>query len=427
MVPRVMDSRLVSRNPVRGSIRPPASKSLTQRYFNLALLSGRRLRLERFLRAEDTERWLEALETLGWRVAVDGDSVDLEPGQGAAGGRIHCGAGGTMMRFLVASLNTIPGQWILDGIPRLRERTIAPLVDALLTHGARLTYEGEAGFLPLGVEGGTLEPGTFHLDAGLSSQFLSALLMLAANLQGESRLVVSRLTSAPYVELTLEALGAFGVTVIRRSDGFRLRGGMTPPARLEVEGDWSAACYPATAAVITGGEVRIEGMNPRSAQGDRNFLSVLESMGADLRWDESSLVVGRKAPLRSVDVSLGAMPDQVPTLAAIAPFALGRTIIREVPHLRHKESDRLAAMSRELSALGVPIVERPDGLEIEGIWAREVPQTPEVEVSSWGDHRIAMALALTGLGRGGVRIQEPGVVAKSYPQFWTDLDSLTPH
>ena len=191
-----------------------------------------------------------------------------------------------------------------------------------------------------------------------------------------------------------------------------------------MEGDFSAAAYPAAAAALTGGRVRIEGVSPRSKQGDRRFLEVLDRMGARVEWLSDTLQVTGAPVLHSVEVDFSDMPDQVPTLAALAPFAVGTTTIENVPHLRIKESDRLAAMSTELRRLGADLDELPAGLEVRGSWAERSVPSAETEVETYGDHRIAMSLAICGLRRPGLVVRQPEVVAKSYPAFWRDLEGL---
>ena len=184
-----------------------------------------------------------------------------------------------------------------------------------------------------------------------------------------------------------------------------------------MEADFSAAAYPAAAAVLTGGEVELWPLGATSKQGDRRFMELLERMGARIDWTADGLRV-TAGPLCAIDADLSASPDQVPTLAALAPFARGTTRITNVPHLRIKESDRLSAMASELERCGAAVEELPDGLVIPGVWAEQPPPATPVEVATWGDHRIAMSMALVGLRRPGVRIADPGVVAKSYPDFW---------
>jgi 3-phosphoshikimate 1-carboxyvinyltransferase len=415
-----------------GRLRVPPSKSLTHRYLNLALLARQPLIVERPLLAEDTRLFFGALERCGW--AVDErprqDEVRFAPGSAGAGEvrEIFCGNAGTLLRFLIASLAVLPGRWRLDGTARLRERPVAPLVEALRRLGAEIRHLGRPGCVPVEIAGGTLAGGITRLDAGVSSQFLSALLMAGLAAPQPLTLEVSALTSAPYIEITLAAIRRFGGRVETiPGDGrtlvYRVEPGLRPPPRVSVEGDASAACYPAAAAALTGGEVVLEGLAVDSPQGDRRFLDLLAVMGAEVTWHGAAVTVrGRR--LRGVEADLSGMPDQVPTLAALAPFASGATRILNVAHLRLKESDRLAAMAGELRRLGAGVVEGRDGLEVGGAWCEAPPPADPVTVDTHGDHRIAMSLALVGLRRPGVVIAAPQVVAKSYPAFWQDFDSL---
>ncbi len=413
-----------------GRLRVPPSKSQTHRCFNLALLAGAPLTVAHPLVAEDTRLFLEALRRCGFRVEEGPGRVRLEPAGGSGSQadevEIFCGNAGTMLRFLVATLTVIPGRWRLDGVPRLRERPVRPLVDALRRLGARIDYLGVDGYVPLRIEGGSLEAGTTTLDAGESSQYLSALLMAALRAPGEVTVEAEALTSQPYIDVTLGAIAAFGGKV----EPLGPRTWRVRPSRLgaagviEVEGDWSAAAYPAAAAALTGGEVVLEGLAPDSRQGDRGFLDLLRAMGVEAGWSGRELTV-RGRDLRSVEADLSSMPDQVPTLAALAPFAQGTTRIFNVAHLRIKESDRLEAMATGLRRLGAEVVEGPDWLRIPGLWAdRQAPREGEIRVDPRDDHRIAMSLALVGLRRPGVVVTSPGVVAKSYPGFWEDLEKL---
>lgn len=415
---------------VRGWLEPPSSKSVAQRYLALALVSRRWLGLRRVPDAEDVRLFLAALERLGWAVSNRDGSVGLTPPVGAPprAAEIDCGNAGTMLRLLTAVLCTVPGTWRLDGTTRLRERPVGPLVEALRSLGAEIEWRGREGFPPLEVHGETLRGGRARIDAGESSQYLSALLIAAHAAATEVEIEVEALTSAPYVALTLAALERFGGVVEEPEPGrFRIVPTRlaAPTPFLEVEGDYSAACYPAAASALTGGWVRLEHLDPASAQGDRGFVDLLTAMGARASWRRGWLTIEGGEGLTAVDVDLGSMPDQVPTLAAIAPFARGTTVIRGVPHLRLKESDRLAAMASELGRLGAEVEERPDGLVIPGVWAGREPPSEPVTVDPHDDHRIAMSLALTGLRRPGVSVARPGVVAKSYPGFWRDLRALT--
>lgn len=443
----VAPRRIPAGRVARGRLAPPPSKSVTHRYLNLVLLSERPATVRRPLLAEDTRLFLDVLGELGWTVEASEEAARLvppaappAPPEGApAGIDLFCGNAGTLFRFLTASLAVLPGTWRLDGSPRLRERPVGPLVAALRELGARIEHPEREGFAPLVIRGGGLPGGRAVLDAGESSQYLSALLMASLRADAAVDVEVPALTSTPYVELTRAAIRRFTGPgedpVAERPGGFRVRPvPPVPPADLAVEGDFSAACYPAAAAVLTGGRVVLEGLSPDSPQGDRRFLDLLARMGARVAWRWDSVEVRgpvERGGLTALDADLSALPDQVPTLAALAPFARGVSRIRGVPHLRIKESDRLHAMAVGLGRLGVPVEELPDGLVIEGCWAEEPSGTVArtdvvvpVVLDPVGDHRIAMSLALVGLRREGVAVADPEVVGKSYPAFWRDLDAL---
>ncbi|HEX9669013.1 MAG TPA: 3-phosphoshikimate 1-carboxyvinyltransferase [Thermoanaerobaculia bacterium] len=416
----------------RGRLAVPPSKSLTNRYLNLALLAGAPATIERPLEAEDTRAFLAALAVCGFQVEKGEEEWRLTPGPLPAAAAIDCGASGTMLRFLTAALAALPGNWRLDGVPRLRERPVGPLIEALRALGAHIRCGEREGYAPLEIEGGTLGAGEALIDASASSQFLSALLMAALRASGPVTVEVAGLTSEPYLDLTLSAIGRFGGSVepVASPRAFVVRPAPLAAGRLRVEGDFSAACYPVAAAALTGGEVVLAGLARDSAQGDRAFFDLLARMGVAVEWSGEEEVSVRGAPggaLVVADADLAAMPDQVPTVAALAPFARGTTRIRDVPHLRWKESDRLRAMASQLAAAGVPVEERADGLTIPGIWTgrspADLPSAP-VAIDPHGDHRIAMSMALVGLRRPGIAIADPHVVAKSYPGFWRDLAAL---
>lgn len=427
--PHSGELEITSGRRVRGSLEVPPSKSVSHRLLNLALLSGTEVEIDRLLEADDIRLFLRALEALGWRLERHGTIVRVIPPLGTPAGecRIDCGSAGTLYRFLVASLCALPGVFVVDGSPRLRERPIEPLVRALRALGAEIEYQGQAGHAPLRIRGATLRGGEASLDAGESSQYLSAILMASCRARGPITLEVTALSSEPYVEITLDALGRFGAAPVSVSDAaharcFRLEPRrLVAPAGLRVEGDYSAAAYPAAAAALAGGEVTLLGLRRDSPQGDRRFLDLLVEVGARVSWEGERATVsgGELLPLPRADLS--DIPDQVPTLAAVAAFCPGRTSIVGVPHLRVKESDRLHAMALELARLGTRVEERPDGLVIDGP-LRSAGE--RVVVDTHDDHRIAMSLALVGLRRGGVVLAHPEVVAKSYPGFFEDLEQL---
>jgi 3-phosphoshikimate 1-carboxyvinyltransferase len=265
------------------------------------------------------------------------------------------------------------------------------------------------------------------LDAGESSQYLSALLMAALRVTDPVTVEVRSLTSRPYVDVTLGVVAAFGGRIEESGQNtYRVWPASLDIGRVVVEGDWSAAAYPAAAAALTGGRVVLDGLARDSRQGDRGFLALLAEMGAGVSWqgDEVTIEGDRGEGLQGIEADLSSMPDQVPTLAALAPFARGTTHIFNVAHLRIKESDRLDAMAAELRKVGAVVEEGPDWLRIPGVWADREPPSGPVLIDPRGDHRIAMSLALVGLRRPGIVITAPDVVGKSYPGFWGDLGRL---
>jgi 3-phosphoshikimate 1-carboxyvinyltransferase len=410
---------------LRGRLAPPPSKSVTQRFLALAFLSARPTTIHNPLTSDDTARFRDALVAAGARLETLGAAWRLTPGV-APRERVDIAAGdsGTLLRFLTAILAAIPGDWRIDGSARLRERPVGPLVDALRRLGARVEYEGRAGFAPLAVTGATLAGGEVELDAGTSSQFASGLLMAALCARAPVVVRLLALTSAPYLEITLRAIATFGGRVERLGSAeFRVHPGRISADHPRVEGDASAACYAAAGAALSGGEVVIDDLPADSPQGDTRFFDLLAAMGADVEHGGDRVVV-RGRELRAVDADLGAMPDQVPTLAALAPYARGRTRIRNVAHLRIKESDRLRAVAGILDAAGARARETDDGLQIEGDWhGRPAPAQP-AGLDPVGDHRIAMSAALLALGRPNLTLAQPWVVAKSYPTFWQEWRRL---
>jgi 3-phosphoshikimate 1-carboxyvinyltransferase len=412
----------------RGAVVVPPSKSVSHRYLNLALLARQPISIERLLDADDIRHFRGALVALGFGLRASGDRLAIEPPVVSPdGAEIQCGNAGTLYRFLTATLTVVPGRWVLDGSPRLRERPIRPLVDALRSLGARIRYRGGDGQAPLEIEGGSLRGGETSLDAAESSQYASALIMAGTCAPAPVRVRLEALSSSPYLELTVEALRDFGVEVGRDASRTHYHvepGRLRAPRHLVIEGDYSAATYPAVAALVTGGRVRLAGLRAESAQGDRAFFDLLVAAGARVEARDDGIEVERAGKLRAIRADLRDMPDQVPTLAALAPFLEGTTEITGVRHLRVKESDRLAAMASELGRAGVPVRELDDGLIVEGCWFDREPPVDPVVIDPHDDHRIAMALALVGLRRPGLAIADPEVVGKSYPNFWRDLTTL---
>lgn len=420
---------------VGGVVAPPGSKSISNRALNLALVGQRPATIENLLEADDIAAFRAALVAMGWRLhSVSGSALRVEPPPGPSPRgpvRLDCRSSGTLLRLLVGSCAVTPGEWVVDGSPRLRQRPVGPLVAALRQLGARIDELGRPGCAPVRIRGRALAAGRVEIDAGESSQYVSALLMAALNAEGPIELRAPVLVSSPYVDTTLDVMADFGASVEARRNGeareFRVepRRPQLARGRYRVAGDDSAAAYPAAAAAICGGAVTLRGLSPASTQGDRGFLELLERMGAVVRRSAEEIRVEGGAALAALDCDLSSMPDQTPTLAAVAAFADGVTAIRNVAHLRIKESDRLAAVATELRRAGVTVDELEDGLRIEGNpGLSAAPGSPRIPVDTYDDHRIAMSMALVGLRRGGLSIRCPEVVDKSYPGFWRDLDGI---
>ena len=411
--------------PVRATVRPPGSKSITNRALVCAALAEGDSTLAGALASEDTRVMIDALNLLGVAVAHDRDAATLRVV--GCGGRLPCqeadlfvGNSGTTVRFLTAMLTLGYGTFRLDGTPRMRQRPIADLLAALRQLGGDAVSETQSGCPPVVVRSGGLAGGRATVAGDISSQFLSGILMAAPYARQPVELAVStELVSKPYVEMTLAVMAAFGVEVV--VEGFRrfvVPAGKTYLGRhYEIEPDASAASYFFAAAAVTGGAVTVRGLSRQSLQGDVAFCDCLARMGCRVRYDAESITVAGR-PLRGIDVDMNAVSDTVQTLAVVALFADGPTTIRGVAHIRHKETDRLAAVAAELRKLGAEVEERHDGLRI-------VPGPRRgAAIDTYDDHRMAMSFAIAGLMQPGVVIRDPDCTAKTYPGFFDDLARL---
>jgi 3-phosphoshikimate 1-carboxyvinyltransferase len=304
----------------------------------------------------------------------------------------------------------------------MRERPIADLLDALNQLGAKAVSEAGNGCPPVVVHANGLAGGSATVRGDVSSQFLSGLLMATPAASSPVELqITGTLVSQPYVRMTLAVMKAFGIDVATDPQLSRFNIAAPTPYRActyAIEPDASAASYFWAAAAITGGEVTVEGLSAASLQGDVVFVDCLEQMGCEVRRDaESTAVIGR--PLRGIDVDLNAISDTVQTLSVVALFATGPTTIRNVGHIRHKETDRLAALATELRKLGAKVDVRDDGLTI------TPGRLQPAAIDTYHDHRMAMSFALAGLRQAGVRINNPGCTAKTYPNYFNDLAAAT--
>jgi 3-phosphoshikimate 1-carboxyvinyltransferase len=418
--------RPVSR-PVSGSVQLPGSKSITNRALLIAGLAVGQSVIEDALFSDDTRYLAESLRRLG--CAVEEDESDRRFVVDGSGGRfpndrayLFVGNAGTAMRFLVAALCVGSGEFRVDGVERMRQRPIGPLVDALRALGATIHYERETGFPPLRIESSGLAGGTVRVPGSLSSQYFSALMMIGpVTERGITIEVDGDLVSKPYIDMTAAVMWAFGGR--SEHDAYRriesTGGAGYHGRRFRVEPDASAASYFFAAAAATGGRVRVEGLSRGSAQGDLRFVEVLARMGCEVVYDESGVEVRGPAQLAGIDVDFRDISDTAMTLAAIAPLAAGPVRIRGIAHIRAKETDRIRAMANELRTLGVAVAEHDDGWTIE-------PSMPRAgEIATYDDHRIAMSFSILGLRVPGLVIKDPSCVSKTFPDFFDRLDRLT--
>src|SRR5919107_311603 len=325
---------------------------------------------------------------------------------------------GTTMRFLAAAATLTPEGATVTGRPPLLRRPVGPLVAALRALGADVADAG-GGLPPVTAAGGGLEGGRATVDAGASSQFASAVLLVAPYARRPVTLTAERLGAVAYVELTAALMGRFGAVVEPAGEAaWRVEPGPYRPADLAVEYDASAAAHLFALAAATGGQVTVTNAGAGTLQPDAALPDLLAAMGATVTRDGDAVAVRGPATLAPVDADLAALPDQVTTVAALAALADGRSRLRGVGVARGHETDRLAALAAELAKLGVAVTERPDGLEVAG---RGPQALRPARLATWGDHRMAMALAAVAARVPGVVLEDPACVAKTYPRFWDDL------
>jgi 3-phosphoshikimate 1-carboxyvinyltransferase len=401
----------------------PGSKSFSHRALIAAGLAAGRSTLKNLLRSEDTVYTAQALGQLGCRIDWKGTECQVEGTGGnlqVPDGPIYLGDSGTSMRFLSAVAALGHGRYVLTGSKRLCQRPIQDLLDALSSLGVAAVSESHNGCPPVLVQARGLAGGPTKVSGTVSSQFLSAILLISPFAARDVEIeVVGDLVSRPYVDITLTVMEEFGLAYYRQGyTYFTVPAGQRYQARdYEVEGDASSASYFLGAAAITGGCVTLTNLNPGSCQGDSGFIKVLEQMGCLVELSPAGVLLQGR-PLRATNIDMAHMPDLVPTLAVVAAFAPGETVITGVAHLRHKESDRLAAVAAELSKMGIVVQETKDGLIIQG----GSPHGAVIE--TYNDHRIAMSFALAGLKIPGMIITNPDCVAKSFPEFWEYFETL---
>jgi 3-phosphoshikimate 1-carboxyvinyltransferase len=424
----VTDVRAVQplQRPPDVTISVPGSKSLTNRALVTGALAVGVSNISGALFADDTEAMVDCLRVLGIgldvdrsreRLTVDGCAGRLPSGPATLDARLS----GTTARFLAPMLALGRGRYVLDAQGPFRARPMGTVLEAVASLGVEVEPLGRPGHLPAALTAGRLElPAGIEIAGDVSSQFLSGLLLTSPCLPGGLEITLSTpLVSGPYVELTLDVMSAFGADVDRPDEQtFRVRPGGYVATDYAVEPDASAASYFLAAAAITGGRVRVQGLGTAARQGDAAFADVLARMGAEVTRDADGVEVVGTGRLRGVEVDLGDLSDTAQTLAAVAVFADGPTRVTGIGFIRRKETDRIGAVVGELRRCGIEAVEEPDGFVVHP--GRPRPAT----VRTYDDHRMAMSFALLGLVADGMRIEDPGCVAKTFPGYFDVLEQL---
>jgi 3-phosphoshikimate 1-carboxyvinyltransferase len=423
------DAYLIPRasHAITGRFRPPGSKSLTNRAVIVAAAAAGQSELAGVLDSEDTRVMAAGLTALGITVDTDWSTGRmLVTGCGgrlpSATANIDCRASGTTMRFLTALCGLGSGPYRLDGTPRMRQRPIGDLIDAMSQLSLTATAESPGRCPPVTIGGGPPEADNvamLDIRGDISSQFASGLAMIGPCLRrGLELRFQGELVSWPYLEMTDRVMRAFGATSTLTHDAWRISPGGYRGRPYEIEPDASAASYFLAMAAITGGCMQIDGLSRASLQGDVGFADALGLMGCQVRWGDTFIEVSGRAH-RGIEIDMNAISDTVPTLAVVACCADTPTVITNVRHIRDKETDRIGDLACELRKLGAQITEFDDGLRIEPAPMRAA------RLNTYDDHRMAMSLSLAGLVTEGVVINDPGCVGKTFPGYWDAFSAVT--
>jgi 3-phosphoshikimate 1-carboxyvinyltransferase len=411
---------------VRGEVRLPGSKSITNRALIIAALADGESRLQGALRADDTELMIEALRVLlGCEISWEGSTIRLRGVGGnfpAGNRRLYVGDAGTAARFLLPLCSLVQGESLVEASPRMGERPIGDLLDALAALGVEVGRAEEGRSFPLRLWGqGSVRGGEVQMSAAMSSQFVSGVLLSAPYFREDICMYLSSAVVSPsYIAMTQGVMAAFGVSSSWEAGAVRCAAGQRYIAReYRVEGDASSASYFFAMAAISGGELLVRGVSRSSLQGDMGFVAILEDMGCWLKDEADGLRIGRNGALRAVDVDMNSMSDVALTLAVVALFAEGTTRIEGVGHMRWKECDRIAALVEELTKVGARASAGEDWIAIEGGYGLQ-----GARLGTHGDHRMAMALALLSLRVEGIVIENSGCVGKTYPGFFAEFLQL---
>jgi len=414
---------------IDGEVNLPGSKSLSNRALLLAALAEGTTTITNLLQSDDTRHMLNALKQLGIQYTLSKDKTECcVVGNAAAlenteSQELFLGNAGTAMRPLCAALCLGKGTYVLTGEARMKERPIGHLVDALRQAGAKISYLENEGYPPVKIEANGLKGGKVEIDGSISSQFLTALLLASPMVKNDMTIsIIGELVSKPYIDITLDIMQKFGVEVYNDDyKTFTIKAGQKYKAieSYMVEGDASSASYFLAAAAIKGGTVKVTGIGRKSIQGDVEFVDVLEQMGARVEWEENYISVTRDV-LRPIDMDFNHIPDAAMTVATMALFAKGTTTLRNIYNWRVKETDRLFAMATELRKVGAEVEEGEDYLKI---------TPPKVlkhaAIDTYDDHRMAMCFSLLALDDASVTINEPECTAKTFPDYFEVLESIS--
>jgi len=411
-------------NGVNCAVSVPGSKSITGRALVLASMARGRSVLKNVSDCDDSRALIDCLTKLGYDITEDsaGGTVKLTGGKPAPNAAVNVQSAGTAARFLTALLAANAGEYIIDASSQMKRRPIAPLCDALANLGARFEYLEKEDYLPFKLAGGALAGGEVMLDAGSSSQFISALLMTAILYKNGLTIIPrGKEISKTYIDITLKMMEHFGVAATRARGCYIIRPGQCYTAQnYEIEPDISSACYFYAAACLTGGAALVKGAFYSSIQGDIKFLDILKAMGCShYETPDGVMLTGPKnGAFKGIDIDLNDCSDQTMTLSALAPFASSPVTIRNIEHIKHQESDRISAILTELKKMDVRCERHENGFTI-------YPGTPKpTVVETYNDHRMAMAFALTGLRAPGIKIDNPSCVSKTFKNYFAVLDDV---
>ncbi|WP_440877298.1 3-phosphoshikimate 1-carboxyvinyltransferase [Thalassotalea sp. PLHSN55] len=414
---------------INGEVFLPGSKSLSNRALLIAALANGTTKITNLLVSDDIKHMLNALTSLGIKYTLSdcGTECTVVGNNGFFKTdkplELYLGNAGTAMRPLCAALAASEGEFVLTGEPRMKERPIGHLVDALAQLDSDIEYLENKDYPPVKINGKALSGKTVTIDGSISSQFLTAILMIAPLLKTNTQIEIEgELVSKPYIDITLNIMSRFGINV-KNNDykSFTVTGNQSYQAveRYMVEGDASSASYFLAAGAIKGGQITVHGVGKLSVQGDKHFADVLEKMGAEVHWhDESITVIGK--PLTAVDMDMNHIPDAAMTIATTALFATGTTAIRNIYNWRVKETDRLFAMATELRKVGAEVVEGEDFITI------TPPKTlTHAAIDTYDDHRVAMCFSLVALSDTPVTINDPKCTAKTFPDYFDKLAQVS--